>query len=171
MKIPVIETKRLLLREFRDQDLNRCVEMCSKKLFMQYLGDGKILSREETWKSMSSILGHWHLRGYGIWAVEIKSNNSLIGHAGLLNPEGWPGIEVCWALSPEYWGNGYATEAAKEIISWAFSNLKTDSLISLIYPNNSASIKVSNRIGQKFQKEIQFFDNTVYMYSINRLDT
>ncbi len=171
MIIPEIETERLLLREFREQDLNSYAEICSNKLFRQYLGNGKILSREETWESMSSSLGHWHLRGYGIWALERKLNNSLIGHVGLLNPEGWPGVELCWALSPEYWGNGYATEAAKETICWAFTHLKIDSLISLIYPDNNASIKVSNRIGQKFQKEIQFFDSTLYMYSINRLDT
>ena len=170
MKIPVIETERLLLRGFKEQDLNQYAVMCSQKQFRQYLGNGKILSKEETWESMSSALGHWHLRGYGVWALERKSDNLLIGHAGLLNPEGWPGVEVCWALSPEHWGNGYATEAAKETVRWAFANLKTDTLISLIYPNNSASIKVSARIGQKFQKEIQFFNSTVYMYSINRSD-
>lgn len=170
MKIPVIESKRLMLREFREQDLNHYAEMCSNKLFRQYLGDGKTLSREDTWKVMSSILGHWHLRGYGIWALERKSDNALIGHAGLLNPEGWPGVEVCWALSPEYWGNGYATEAAKETISWAFAQLELESLISLIYPANNASIKVSERIGQEFEKEIELFNSTVNLYSINKLD-
>lgn len=170
MKIPVLETERLLFREFREDDLNPYSQMCSKKLFRQYLGDGSLLSKEETWKSMSSALGHWHLRGYGIWALEKKADNSLIGHAGLLNPDGWPGVEVCWALSPDHWGNGYATEAAKETINWAFSNLKNDSLISLIFPKNRASIKVATRIGHKFQKEIQFFNSTVRLYSIDRSD-
>ena len=168
MKIPEMKTDRLLLRAFGERDLSSYAEMCSNLSFRQYLGDGKTLSREETWQSIASILGHWHLKGFGIWALVRQSDNSLIGHAGLLNPEGWPGIEVCWALSPEYWGNGYATEAARKAIDWTFSNLKTDILISLIYPDNKASIKVSEKIGQKFQKQIKFLGTDLNLYSINR---
>jgi len=55
-------------------------------------------------------IGHWTLRGYGTWAVERKSDGAFIGRVGLINPEGWPGLEVGWTLGKPYWGQGYATE-------------------------------------------------------------
>ena len=114
------------------------------------------------------MIGHWELRQYGMWAVEDKEFGQFVGRIGLFNPEGWPGIEVGWTLVKSSWGKGYATEAANCSVEWAFKNTNAQELISLIIPENTASIKVSERIGQKYRKKITIKGISANLYSIKR---
>ena len=93
--------------------------------------------------------GQWELRGTGNWALEDKESGALIGRAGLHNPEreDWPGVEVGWALHPDKWGLGYATEAGAESIRYAFEDLDEDCLFSTILPDNHRSQSVAKRLG------------------------
>ncbi|MGH2729052.1 MAG: GNAT family N-acetyltransferase, partial [Actinomycetota bacterium] len=70
----------------------------------RYLGPSATFGREDAWRELAVWLGHWALRGYGQWAVEIRATKELIGRVGLHYPEGWPGLEVGWALARPYWG-------------------------------------------------------------------
>ena len=98
---------------------------------------GGTLDRADTWRQMAVFVGHWELRGYGLWVVEREGE--LIGRIGLLNPEGWPGLEVGWLLGRDAWGHGYATEAARASVEYAWRELGAHELISLIAPDNTAS--------------------------------
>ena len=69
---------------------------------------------------MALVLGHWQLRGFGLWAVEERATGMLAGRVGCWQPEGWPGLEIGWALRREFWGRGYATEAAQSVMADAF---------------------------------------------------
>ncbi|MEO0970591.1 MAG: GNAT family N-acetyltransferase [Cyanobacteria bacterium J06639_18] len=89
MNIPRIETKRLILRGFQEKDLDPYAEMCSDSDVMRYIGTGITLSRAEAWRNMAMIIGHWYLRGYGLWAVEERQTGEMIGRIGCWNPEGW----------------------------------------------------------------------------------
>ena len=155
MNIPTIETERLRLRAFEGGDLEPYAEMYADDLFVRYLS-GKTLTKEQAWENMALILGHWSLLGYGIWAIERLGTGELVGRAGLLNLPGWPDVEVCWALSPKFWGNGYATEAAKASINWAFREAGIHRLISLIHPENRRSEAVALRLGERFREQITF---------------
>lgn len=104
MLIPQLETPRLILRGFCEQDLDAYAQMCGDPEVMRYLGQGQPLSRSEAWRSMATILGHWQLRGYGLWAVEERSSGIMIGRVGCSQPEGWPGFEIGWTLRRTYWG-------------------------------------------------------------------
>ncbi len=168
MVIPALKTDRLILRGFKETDVNPYIQMCADPEIMQYLSSGKTLSPNEAWKSLAFVIGHWTLRGFGLWAVEEKSTGEFVGRVGLLQPKGWPGTEVAWTLVKSAWGKGYATEAAKASLQWGFTHTNATELISLIIPENIASIKVSERIGQSFKKEIIIFDKTVNLYSINK---
>ncbi len=106
------------------------------------------------------------LRGYGIWAIECVQTGALVGRAGLLNLYDWPGIEVCWALSPDHRGKGFATEAATAAIHWTFNNKITECLISLIHPHNIKSIAVAERVGEVFKKQMEFKGNPASVYEI-----
>jgi len=121
--IPELETERLRLHAFRNEDLDAYAAMCADPEVMRYLGTGVTLSREDAWRSMASFLGHWALRGYCMWALEEKATGDLVGRAGFLNPEGWPGFELGWTLGRSYWGRGFATEAARRALDFAFTNL------------------------------------------------
>ncbi|HEY7545328.1 MAG TPA: GNAT family N-acetyltransferase [Blastocatellia bacterium] len=163
-----IETPRLLLRQFRESDIDSYAEMCADEEVMRYIGDGCALTRAEAWRNMAMILGHWQLRGYGLWAVEEKESGLLVGRAGFFNPEGWPGFEVGWLLGRPYWGKGFATEAARTALDYAFTQLDQTRVISLIRPGNLRSIRVAERLGEKYETAIVLFGAEALVYSINR---
>jgi RimJ/RimL family protein N-acetyltransferase len=163
-----IETDRLILRMFREDDLEPYARIWADPDVMRYLGDGKPLTRSEAWRQMAMILGHWRLRGYGPWAVEERATGDLIGRIGLFNPEGWPGFEVGWVLGKPYWGRGYATEGARRALEYAFTELGRDHVISLIHPANAASIRVAERIGETLEGRTQLFGHEVLVYGIDR---
>lgn len=158
-----LETDRLLLRLFRESDLDTYAEMCADPEVMRFL-NGYPLSREEAWRNLAMVVGHWHLRGFGLWAVEEKSTGCLIGRVGCWKPEGWPGMEIAWTLRRESWGRGYATEAAKVALRYAFDVLRQKHVISLIHPENTPSIRVAQRIGQRLEGRNEVMGSTVLVY-------
>ncbi len=72
---------------------------------------------------MAMFVGHWSLRGYGLWAAEERATGEFVGRIGLWNPEGWPGLEVGWLLDCACWGRGLATEGARAALAYAFTTL------------------------------------------------
>ena len=139
----VIRTERLLLREWREEDLDAYAAMLADPEVARYIGG--VLDRAGAWRQMAMFTGHWELRGYGLWVVEVEGR--MIGRAGLWCPEGWPGLELGWALARGAWGRGYATEAARAAMAWAWAALRPPALISLIHPENERSARVAERLG------------------------
>ena len=162
-----LETERLRLRMFRDDDLDAYARIVADPEVMRYLGDGQTLDRVGAWRQIAMILGHWTLRGYGLWAVEERATGALIGRIGCYNPEGWPGFEVGWVLARAYWGKGYATEGARRALEYAFRELGRDHVISLIYPANAASTRVAERIGEKLEGRTSLYGHDVLIYGIS----
>jgi RimJ/RimL family protein N-acetyltransferase len=162
-----IETGRLVLRMFRESDTGAYAEMMGDAEVVRFLG-GKVMSRQEAWRNMAMVLGHWHLRGYGFWAVEERASGALVGRVGCWRPEGWPGLEVGWTLRRAHWGRGYATEAARASLEHAFTTLDEAHVISLIDPNNTSSIRVAERLGERPEGEWEVFGIKVVVYGIDR---
>jgi RimJ/RimL family protein N-acetyltransferase len=144
--------------------------MCADPEVMRYLLVGRTFSREESWEHMAAILGHWHLRGYGLWAVEHREEGELIGRIGFLCPEGWPGFELAWTLARPYWGSGYATEGARAALAHGFLQLNRERIISLIHPENKRSIKLAERLGESLRDTIEIRGKRVLLYAIDRSD-
>ena len=166
----VLETDRLKLRPFTEQDLPRYLDLVGDAEVMRYIGRGVTLDAAGAWGQIAMILGHWHLRNYGLWAVEHKSTGALLGRAGLYNPEGWPGLEIGWALNRAYWGQGFATEAARAALDWAFETLEADRIISCIQPANKPSIRVAERIGERYLWDQPLLGIPTRIYGIERAD-
>lgn len=162
-----LETERLLLRQWREDDFEPYAKICADEYVMRYIG-GKTLTRAEAWRHMAFIIGHWHLRGYGHFAVEEKATGRFVGRIGFLNPEGWPGFEIGWTLGRESWGKGYATEGARRALTYAFDELDKDHVISLIHPENQASMRVAERLGEKREGTAEVFDHAVIVFGIDR---
>jgi len=156
ISIPTLETPRLLLRQFQPSDFDALARLSADPEVMKYLSDGKPKSRAESWLMMASFLGHWELRGYGLWAVEEKATGEFVGRIGLLNPEGWPGLELAWTLARERWGKGFATEGASSMAAYAFDTLKLDSLVSFTAEQNLRSRRVMEKIGMTFDPADSF---------------
>jgi RimJ/RimL family protein N-acetyltransferase len=153
---------------FRDSDLDAYAEMCGDPDVMRFIGDGQPLDRAEAWRHMAMVLGHWQLRGFGLWAVEERATGELAGRVGCWQPEGWPGFEIGWTLRRGFWGRGYATEAALVVLDFAFARLSQPRVISLIDPNNGPSIAVARRLGMTMQGSTQLRGHPVVIYGIDR---
>jgi len=163
-----LETDRLTLRMLRESDFDACAEAGADPEVMRFIGDGQPLARPMAWRNMAMMLGHWQLRGYGMWAVEEKESGEMVGRVGCWRPEGWPGLEVGWTLRRRFWGRGYATEAARASVAYAFEALGQTRVISLIAPDNVNSIRVAERLGEKPEGEWEVFGTKVIIYAVGR---
>lgn len=161
-----LETPRLLLRWFRADDFPAYVEIAADAEVMKYIGG--VQKPLEAWRAMSSHIGHWYFFGYGVFAVEEKSSGKMIGRIGLMNPPGWPGFELGWTLNRSIWGKGYATEGAGRVLSYAFTEMNRDHVISCIAPDNINSAKVAERLGESIEGETELLGKQVFIYGISR---
>lgn len=168
MKALELETERLRLRQFTEGDLDRYAPMVADREVMRYIGTGAAMNRMEAWRSIAGILGHWQMRGYGMWALELKATGEFIGRAGFLNPEGWPGFELGWMLARAHWGKGYALEAARRALGYAFADLGRDRVISLIRPGNARSIRVAETLGERLAGEVRLMRAKALVYEVLR---
>ncbi len=152
---PTLVTERLVLRPFRDDDLDAFTALMTAPEVRHGLHLSDDYSRSDAWCAMALWLGQWELRGSGQWALEERSSGDLIGRAGLHLPErpDWPGLEVGWVLHPSRWGRGYATEAGRRSIAYAFDELEADRLFSVILPDNERSASVARRLGFRLVEE------------------
>ncbi len=161
-------TRRLLLRAPREDDLDAWAALHADFEVMRWLGRDRALDRDEAWRELSYLLGHWELRGFGQWVLERLDTGELVGRAGLYLPEGWPGLEVGWTLARPQWGKGFATEAGHASLDWAFAQLDADHVISLIAPGNERSRRVAERLGETYEGRTRVRGHLVHIYGIDR---
>lgn len=129
------------------------------------------MTRAEAWRNMAMVLGHWHLRGYGLWAVEERASGVMIGWMGCWQPEGEPALEIGWTLRSVYWGQGFATEGGRAILNYAFAELGQTPVVSLISPENQRSIRVAERLGGIYEETIEVMGDRALLYGYLGLAT
>jgi len=164
----VLETPRLVLRQFRESDWDAYARTCADEEVMRYIGTGVTLTRDESWRSIANFLGHWQLRGYGMYAIEAKESGEFVGRAGIHDPPGWPAFELGWVLGREHWGRGYATEAARAVLAHAFDAIGRKRVSSFIRHGNERSVRVAERIGERLAGEVELLGSKALLYEIDR---
>lgn len=168
LEIPTLETERLRLRPFRGSDFDDYAAMCADPEVTRHLVGAVPFSREVAWRHMAFLVGHWQLRGSGMWAVEEKETGAFAGRIGFVDPEGWPGFELAWTLVQRFWGRGYATEGARAALAYAFTATRHDHVISLIQPVNRASIRLAERLGETLEGRTELMGKELLVYGIGR---
>lgn len=140
-----LETERLRLRPWREADVDPLLAFyCDPQSRAVY---GSDISRADVWRRIALIIGHFQLRGFGLYALEDKSTREFAGYAGLWFPDGWDDVEVGYGIAPQFRGRGLATEAARRILEHGFGELGLPRLVSYINPINVTSIRVAEKLG------------------------
>jgi RimJ/RimL family protein N-acetyltransferase len=142
--VPTLRSDRLILRGFRESDLDEYAAMMGNPAITRFLGTGLPRSRGETWEAMARAMGQWGLRGYGMFMLEHEGR--LAGHCGILHPLHWPQAELAYALAPDFHGRGLITEAAQAVLAWAAAR-DLGPLVSYIRAENAPSLAVAARLG------------------------
>lgn len=146
-----IETRRLRLRGWTGDDVEPLSVMMEDPAFVKFNGTGHPMSRDATWQMVATMIGHWALNGFGYWAVEHRESGQFIGNCGLWQSPGSPGLEIAWMIASSHQGQGYASEAARAALRFAFEELEAQEVIAIIHPKNTPSIHVAQNIGQHFR--------------------
>lgn len=150
-----LESARLRLRQWRDEDLPEFAAMCADPQVMRYFPAP--LSRLESAALIGRVRGHFAEYGYGLWALERKDTGAFVGLTGLLNvgfdAAFTPAVEISWRLAREHWGLGYASEAAWTALRCGFDRLALEQVVSFTSQLNLPSQKVMQAIGM--QRDLQ----------------
>jgi len=162
-----LETQRLKFRQWQESDYNAFSEFFADEKSAKYVGG--IKNDEQAWRLMATYIGHYNLKGFGYLAVEEKSTTKLVGAVGLWKSIPWPELELGYWVITEMQGKGYATEAAKQVLKFAFESLGTPTLVSYIDPENEPSKRLAKRLGAVYEKDLELLDfgmHCVYRYPV-----
>ncbi len=157
MNCTEIETGRLLLRQWRDEDVDPFVDICADPEVMQYIGDGRPRTRERTEQHVREFRRAWRDCGFGLYVIEETASGRMIGFSGFLVPDFLPeimqAVEIAWRLARDCWGKGYATEASRAVLETAAPAFGLRRVVSICHVDNVASERVMQKIGMRFERE------------------
>ncbi len=128
---------------------------------------GVPIPREKAAKSLNSFIKHWQNYNYGIWAIVDDLSSQTVGYSGLRYLDELNEVELLYGLAKSYWNKGIATKAAKAAIEYGFNIANLNRIIALAFPENLASIRVIEKAGLKYEKQIRIFNLDAVYYSIN----
>lgn len=166
-----LHTTRLILRDWRLSDFEDYWTMVNDQETIHWTDvKREAMDREAAWLSMATLIGHKALRGYSLFAVEEKETGRMIGRVGPWYPQDWPALEVGWTTSAAARGKGYAVEAARASMIWTFETYKPERIISLVEPENVASRRVAERIGETVAGEETVHGKRCLVYAITHAD-
>jgi ribosomal-protein-alanine N-acetyltransferase len=166
--MPVLETHRLVLREFQHEDLDALAAILCDRETMRYYPVSLDTPAVADWIQRNRT--RYANDGHGLWAMILKSTRELIGDCGLVRQsvDAVDEIEIGYHVRRDLWNQGYASEAARACRDYGFASLKVDRLISLIRPDNLASRRVAEKNGMTIWKEVTKVDLLHYVYAIRR---
>ena len=160
-EIPVLETRRLILSAPESEDYPDF-----KATFSSYRSRfmGGPLNSYEAWMLYAAEIGHWHIRGYGMWMIRHKESGETLGMAGGWLPARWPEREIAWIIWPDKAGQGYALEATHAARNYLYSHLGWDGAVSYIDPKNLDSIRLAERLGALRDPDAPGIDGSDVVY-------
>ncbi len=165
MPLPIIETPRLLLRPFVEEDLTPLAEITADPVAMRFIGAGRTMTPEQTARTVDYFAAHAEKHGFGPWGLVERGTGTFIGWCGLkyLNETD---VELLYLLGQDAWGKGYATEAARASIDYGFGQAGLDRIVAIAWPENQPSRRVMEKIGMIFDRDVTYFDIPMVQYQM-----
>jgi RimJ/RimL family protein N-acetyltransferase len=163
-----LETERLILRSFREEDVDVMAQLFANPEFMRF-SLGVFTERKKTVDFIEKVMSWDRASMPSQFAVVPRAENAVIGYCGFHHHPEVPGeVEIGYRLHPDYWNRGFITEAARAVRDHAFADLKLPSVISLIHPENIPSRRVAEKNGMTIQNQITFRGFPTLVYAITR---
>jgi RimJ/RimL family protein N-acetyltransferase len=168
------ETERLLLRKPRLDDAHDLLAAYSDSEAMRYIGDGSTKDLASIEEAIRGWLACWDDWGIGFVVLERREDSRVVGRSGFLrwDPQTWEvggtETEIGWTIARGHRGRGYATEAALSLRDWAFGERGLTRLISLIQHGNERSVRVAEKLGERYERDVEIRGKTNQLYSVER---
>ncbi len=164
-----IGTKRLTLRSFTLNDAEFIIELLNEPSFIQNIRDVGVRTLSDAEKYLENgPISSYAKNGFGLLAVALKETGQPIGMCGLIKRDTLEDVDVGYAFLPEFWGRGYAVEAAQAVMTHAKERLGLKRVVAIVDPANAGSIRVLEKIGMAFEKMVKLSEDDIELklYSI-----
>jgi RimJ/RimL family protein N-acetyltransferase len=152
-----ISTPRLVLRRWREDDVAPMSAINADAEVMRWIGDGSIRDDQQTNLGIDAWEREWDRRGFGLFALELRTTGELIGFTGLavpdFLPEVMPAVEIGWRLGRSFWGHGLATEAARAALRFGLIDRGLERIVSIAQVGNEASEHIMGKLGMRLERE------------------
>ena len=154
--VKILETERLLLRQFTVEDADFILKLLNEASFIQNIGDRGVRTIDDACTYiLNGPIASYEKNGFGLYRVELKETSEPIGICGLVKRDGLEDIDIGYALLPGFWSKGYAVEAARAVKEYAREVIGLKRLVAISDPANESSIRVLEKIGLKFEKMVR----------------
>jgi RimJ/RimL family protein N-acetyltransferase len=162
--VTVLETERLVLRRFRDEDAIAFDRWADNEEFQRHLG-----ARAPGRDNIARHDAHWAKHGFGIMAIEWRETGEIVGRCGPQYHRAWADDpEVGWGVDPDWWGRGIATEAGRAAIDWAFGDLGFARVVSITTEENVSSRRVMEKLGFRLHTELDWERWHLWIHALDR---
>ena len=152
----VLETERLFLRSLSIEDARFILTLLNEPSFLRYIGDKNVRDLNDARQYiLNGPIASYKQNGFGLYLVELRESRTPIGMCGLLKREELADVDIGFAFLPDFWNQGFASEAAVAVLEYAQHTLKLKRIVAITNPDNDASIKLLQRMGFTFESVVK----------------
>lgn len=160
--LKILETERLLLRQFSTDDAEFILELLNEPSFIQNIGDRGVRTLADASSYiLNGPVASYSQNGFGLYLVALKETSESIGMCGLIKRAGLDDVDIGYAFLPEFWSKGYAVESALAVKAYAKNAIGLHRIVAITDPANAGSIRVIEKIGLKFERMIKLSDDDI----------
>jgi len=158
----ILETDRLILRQFTTDDAEFILELVNEPSFIQNIGDRGVRTLEDARSYILRVaVASYEKNGFGLYLVRLKESGQAIGMCGLIKRDGLEDVDIGYAFLPKFWSKGYALEAASAVRDYARGVIGLKRLVAITDPENQGSIRLLEKIGLKYEKMVRLSDDDI----------
>jgi RimJ/RimL family protein N-acetyltransferase len=155
--VTVLETPRLKLRKLTLDDAPFILRLVNEPSWLEFIGDKGVRDLDGARKYLrEGPIGMYERHGFGLYMTEVKESGAQIGMCGLIKRDTLPDVDIGFALFPEFWGRGYAHEAAAAVLEHGRRTFDLKRIVAITSLDNESSIKVLEKIGMQFERTLEF---------------
>lgn len=160
--MPLIETERLTLRELTSADAAFILRLVNEPAWLQYIGDRGVhnLADAENY-ILKGPMASYEQNGFGLWLTALTALSTPLGICGLIKRPALEDVDIGFAFMPEFWGHGYAYEAAAGVLAYGQNTLDLKRIVAIVDPVNDRSIKLLEKLGMRFEQMVRLSDDDI----------